>query len=873
VPEIPFGTRISHFEILEKLGRGGMGTVYKARDHRLDRLVAIKVLSGKSSASPDRQARLIQEAKTASALNHPNIVTIYEFDMAGDPMFIAMEYIEGRRLDRLTPQKGLPIADALRFAVPIADALAAAHAIGIVHRDVKPSNIMVTAKGVAKVLDFGLAKVTGREKSQSAAIGEADATITVTPNPTETGALLGTVAYMSPEQAEGKEVDARSDIFSFGVLFYEMLTGCRPFRGDTNLSTLAAIVNQEPRPVTQLAEGLPAELDRVLARCLRKDPARRFQTMADLKVALEELKEEADSGRLTAGVPAPARKRTWLWAVAGAVMMLALVGAWILRRPASGPPERLVTVTSYPGLETQPNFSPDGRQIAFSWDGEKGDNYDIYVKLVGETNALRLTTDPAADSYPVWAPDGKRIAFRRSGAHRGIYTVSALGGAEQKFSDFAASGQMSWSPDGKWLAVSSADPTSAIYFLPAEGGEARRVSIPKAPGFDRSPSFSPDGRQLAYADCTGVDTCDVYLADLGSADVPRGSARRITNQNLTIFGLAWSREGRSVIYSGSRSSGRLFYLWRAEIDGRRPPQRLEIAGPHASDPSVSPVGSRLVFSRNLGDSDIWRYRIGGAAEPLIVSSLTEDNPQFSPDGRRIAFGSDRSGEATDIWVAQADGSKPVQMTTNPGPFQGSPRWSPDGRWIAFESEGEDGHWSVHAMDAGGGRPRRLTQGPSNERLPFWSRDGKWIYFGSDRTGRDEIWRMPFADGTPEQVTKDGGFAANESADGAALFYTKAMSSPLFGRPLSGGAERQLLDWVSYRAFVPVDDGIYYIGRRSDNGQYPLQFFRFSSKTSEVLTNIDGAIGLGLTISPDRTAILFTKSVKSGANLMMIENFR
>ena len=875
MPALSPGSKLSHFEIREKLGEGGMGVVHKALDLRLDRLVAIKVLSEKAAVAPKRQAGLVQEAKTASALNHPNIVTIHEIDTAGELLFIAMEYIEGRTLEQLITQKGLRFADALRYAVPVADALAAAHAIGIVHRDVKPSNIMVSTKGVVKVLDFGLAKLTGREKAPSAApVGEADATVTMTARQTEDGAILGTVAYMSPEQAEGKEIDARSDVFSFGVMLYEMLTGRRPFAGETKLSTLAAIVNQEPRPAKQLVEGLPAELDRVLARCLRKDPARRFQTMADLKVALEELKEESDSGRLMGSVAVPARKRTWLLAAAGALVVLAFAGAWLLLKPAAGSPERLVLVTSYPGDQVLPNFSPDGREIAFSWDGDKGDNFDIYVKLVGETNALRLTTDPAADTAPVWTPDGKRIAFGRSGAHGGIYTVSPLGGAEQKLSDFvpARDDQMSWSPDGKWLAVASNDQTSAIFLLPAKGGEARQVSNPKAPGFDRDPSFSPDGRHLAYSRCGSVFTCDLYVGDLNSAYVPARDSRRITNQSLLIRGVTWSRDGKSVIYGGSRNSASLFYLWRAEIAERRPPQRLEIAGPHAGEPSVSPSGNRLVFSRDLGDVDIWRYRVDGTAEPLIASSLTESNPQFSPDGSRIAFTSDRSGEATEIWVAKADGSKPVQMTNNLGRHQGGPRWSPDGRWIAFDSQTEDGTRCLYVMDANGGKPRRVTAEPSNEAVPAWSHDGKWIYFHSDRTGRNEIWRVPFAGGVAEQVTKQGGWTACESADGTTLFYSKSEYSPLFARPLSGGPERQLLDWVPWRAFVPVEDGIYYVGRPS-NGQYPLQFFRFSSQTSQVLTNIDGQIYTGLSVSPDRTAILFSKTVKFGFNLMMIENFR
>jgi Tol biopolymer transport system component len=224
-------------------------------------------------------------------------------------------------------------------------------------------------------------------------------------------------------------------------------------------------------------------------------------------------------------------------------------------------------------------------------------------------------------------------------------------------------------------------------------------------------------------------------------------------------------------------------------------------------------------------------------------------------------------------VALADGSKPVQMTNNLGRQQGTPRWSPDGRWIAFDSQGEDGHWDIYVMDASGGKPRRITMDPSDENMPLWSHDGKWIYFSSDRTGRGEIWRVPFAGGAAEQVTKEGGFQAYESADGTTLFYTKATSSPLFAKPLSGGGERQLLDWVTQRAFVPVDDGIYYIGKRSDTGQYPLAFFRFSSQTSQVLTNIDGVVQIGLTVSPDRKDILFTKTRAFGSVLMMIENFQ
>ena len=842
------GERLGPYQIVGRVGAGGMGEVWKARDTRLGRDVAIKVCAERFSG------RFRREAQAIAALNHPHICTL--FDVGAD--CLVMEYIEGKPL-----QGPLPLDQVLALGAQIADALSAAHRKHIIHRDLKPANILLTGpKGrpTVKLLDFGIAKL------DPAGWKASDGTLTA--SQTRERTILGTLQYMAPEQLQGRQTDARSDIFSLGCVLYELLAGRRAFEGSDSASISAAILKEEPPPLTApLATGPFARLVR---KCLAKDPDDRWQSASDLR---DELLWIA-SGEAQAGpIPSvPARRRRWQWAVAGALIAFALAGVWFFLRPASGPPERLVTVTTYPGSEIEPSFSPDGRQIAFSWDGEKGDNPGIYVKMVGETNALRLTADPANDGYPVWAPDGKRIAFRRAGSHSGIYTVSTLGGAEQKLSDFATDDQMSWSPDGKWLAVSSGSQESAIFLLPADGGEPRRVSNPKAPGFDRFASFSPDGSRLAYANCKGRFSCDVYVQDLNEAYVPRSSARRITNQHLWLTGLTWSRDGKSVIYSGSYIAHFLPYLWREIVDGRRPPQRLDIAGALAFYPSVSPVGNRLVFSRNLQDFDIWLYRVGGATEPLIVSTLSEFNAQFSPDGSRIAFESDRSGESAEIWVAEADGSKPVQMTSNLGRHQGSPRWSPDGRWIAFDSQGEDGHWEIYVMDESGGRPRRITTGPSDENMPSWSRDGKWIYFHSNSTGSFEVWRRPFAGGVAEQLTKDGANAAYESADGATLFYLKATSSPLFAKPVSGGVERQLLDWVSMKAFVPVDDGIYYIGRRSDNGQYPLQFFQFSSQTSRVLTNINGEISAGLSISPDRTAILFTKTVKAGANLMMIENF-
>jgi serine/threonine-protein kinase len=333
------GKTVSHYRIIEKLGGGGMGVVYKAEDTRLKRTIALKVLPPDRVADPNRKRRFIQEAQAASALNHPNIITIHDIDEAEGVHFIAMEYVQGKTLDRLIARHGLRVNEALKYAVQMAAALAKAHSAGIVHRDLKPTNVMATDDGLVKVLDFGLAKLT-----EAVPTGEAETAATAGPV-TEEGTIVGTVGYMSPEQAEGKPVDARSDIFSFGSVLYEMLTGQRAFQGETKASTIAAILREEPKPLSQVAEGLPREVDRLVKRCLRKDREHRFQTMADLKVALEELKEESDSGELAeapaAGavlVPAPAGRprgallRRWVLLLACAAAVLAIAaGLYLLR--------------------------------------------------------------------------------------------------------------------------------------------------------------------------------------------------------------------------------------------------------------------------------------------------------------------------------------------------------------------------------------------------------------------------------------------------------------------------------------------------------------------------------------------------------------
>ena len=410
-----------------------MGVVYKARDTRLNRSVAIKVLPADKVSDPERKRRFIQEARAASALNHPNIITLYDIGSESGIDFIVMEYVAGKTLDQRIPRKGMRLNEALKLAIQIADALAKAHSAGIIHRDLKPTNVMVTEDGVVKVLDFGLAKLTELVATEG--------TTRTRLSQTEEGMIVGTLSYMSPEQAEGKKVDARSDIFSFGALLYEMVSGQKAFEGDSKLSTLAAILNQEPKPISQLVADVPPDLEKIINRCLRKDPGRRFQHMGDVKVELEELKEDSGSSTLAGTPPAvrPAR-RMWVGAGAALVVVAVAVAVWLFRgsdiKPAAAP--EVVPLTSYAGFERSPSFSPDGNQVAFSWNGEKQDNFDIYVKLIGSPTPVRLTTDPADDLSPAFSPDGRSIGFVRvSKEHATFIVIPAIGGPERIVAEVA----------------------------------------------------------------------------------------------------------------------------------------------------------------------------------------------------------------------------------------------------------------------------------------------------------------------------------------------------------------------------------------------------------------------------------------------------
>jgi len=903
------GKLVGHYRIVETLGEGGMGVVYKARDEHLDRFVAIKILPQEKIADPERKRRFVQEAKSASALNHPNIITVYDIASCDSTDFIAMEYVPGKALNHLIPRRGLPLADALKYAVQIADALAAAHAAGIIHRDLKPANVMITGPeeqgraGVVKVLDFGLAKLV--EKTDNSDLGLTESIRNEEGLSTEQGTIIGTISYMSPEQAEGKKVDVRSDIFSFGALLYEMVTGRRAFQGESKVSTLSAILREEPKPVTQVVEGLPRELERIIARCLRKSPERRFQTAADLKVALEELKEESDSGTLAAA-PLLTKPRRWRLAAIASFLALLCLGAAIVWFGRSSPkpaePLHAFPLTANPGFEREPTFSPDGNQVAFRWNGERQDNADIYVKLIGTGGPpLRLTTDPAADVDPAWSPDGRFIAFLRrlSPEKAAVLLIPALGGPERKITEIYTPDlpgrHLTWAPDNSSLVISDTDNPQepcALFLLSLDTEQRLRLTSPPAQvKADNSPAFSPDGQTLAFSRVIDTGESELYLLTVSGRSSPVGEPKRILMENRDAEYPAWTTDGHAIIFSsGSTEQGS---LWKIVVSGSHSsplkPEQLAPLGANASDAVISHRGNRLVFVNFSYRNSIWRISVSDRrkmktpdapnaeerAASFISSTRSQRSPQFSSNGNRIAFMSNRSGN-WEIWVCDRNGQNAVQVTSFGGPLVTNPTWSPDGERLAFDSD-VNGQWDIFVVSANGGKPQRMTSDPANDGNPSWSKDGRWIYFDSARSGQQQVWKMPANGGDAVQLTRDGGFGPHESPDGKFLYYAKALGyTNLWRVPVEGGTPTKVLESLSTHLNVAfVDSGIYFVPISTTLGS-SIQFLDLNTNRITSVANFEKRLNLGeasgLTISPDGKWLLYTQTDEGGSELMLVDKF-
>ncbi|MCW8984794.1 MAG: protein kinase, partial [Thermoanaerobaculales bacterium] len=735
--------------------------------------------------------------------------------------------------------------------------------------------------GRVKILDFGLAQM-------KVPVDEDAETATLTPEGTVPGTIIGTLGYMSPEQLKGEPADARSDIFALGCVLYEMFGGKAPFLRDSTAETSAAILKEEPAPLSASGAALPAELDRTVRRCLEKSPMARFQSSSDLAYNLRSITTDHAVPMVTATAVTPVRRRRramWIGAGTAALFVAGLFG-WTTLRPSEQdlPPLKTVPLTSFPGEEIHPAISPDGSMVAFVRAGETG-TLDLYVKLIGEGNPL-LLSDTASHAWsPSWSPDGRRIAFYSAILNEdgessfAVESVPALGGPRRQLLTTAEAGPgegLSWSPDGSTLAIVDRevpDDPIAIFLLSLETGGKRRLTTPPADHIgDVCPQFSPDGRTVAFVRHSTELESSVFLVPAEG-----GEPRLLVTGNVFTSGVDWTSDGREIIFSANRpGSPGYFALWRVRVEGGEP--QLLPVGEGGVYPSLSRQRAVMTYQKLSGRGDIWR--IGGPSadgeyrEPsrLISSSTHNSLPRYSPDGSLIAFGSRRSG-FEELWICNSDGSNPTQLTHMDG-GAGAASWSPDGQQVTFTSmEGEN--WDLWAVSPTGGIPRRLTDGDAREASSTWSRDGRWIYFTSNRSSSSyELYRMPAGDGDAIQLTTAGGFFGVESTDGQTLYFTKRSfwEGPygIWRIPVEGGEEVEIHDRGEGSSWEVLESGICYLNLQSDIPT--VEFLDFASGEVRQVAEVQGASMWGFAVSPDGRWVLYQRQERE-SDIMLVENFR
>ena len=825
------GQTLGHYKILEKLGAGGMGEVYLAEDTTLKRQVALKVLPPELAASQERLERFQREAETLAALDHPNIVHIYSVEEVDGVRFLTMQLVEGKRLSELISKSGMPLERIFEIAIPLADALAAAHEKGVIHRDLKPGNIMVTKTGRVKVLDFGLAKLRPE-------LDAGEATALPTEPLTDEGRILGTVPYMSPEQLEGRELEARTDIFSLGVILYEMATGERPFRGDSSLSIISSIIRDTPRAIDTLRPELPHHLARIIRHCLEKEPRRRYQSALDVTNELEDLKTESASGEVwRVRTSPPSRRRAILWgglAAAGVVLIAALaVVFWSLRSeqapgddgpiPGTGTFTNLVFDTATKG---KVSASPDGRFFAYASDA--AGNEDIYLQRIAGGQAINLTEDTLDDDHqPAFSSDGESIAFRSEREGGGIFIMGATGETVRRVTDHGY--YPDWSPDGTKIVLSTSTSTELhrwsgdidhrIWIVDLATGNLRLV-------LDRSammPAWSPDGRWIAFYAVWGSSETEAETQyDLFTVHAGGGAPNAVTEDVHFEHSPAWSPDGRSLYFVSDRGGSR--DLWRVSID--------ELTGKRLGDPERMTSGSSVAHISPSGDGGRVLYTADKAFREIL----------------RVQFDS----------VAEKVAGPPVSITP-PGLQARHPAISADGEWVAFDAEfGHYGSWAIGVVRRDGTGLRQVTDSSSRDLLPDWSPDGQRLAFYSNRSGTSfQGWVVNADGGGLRLLTDTPGFevhAPRWSPDGLQLSMCGIEEEAYLSRADKTWSEEPptqlppLGDGKEY--FCPIAwslEGKFIAGvveRQSTHGfEYLMAVYSFDNRSYQVLTgplpDVDG----------------------------------
>jgi serine/threonine protein kinase/Tol biopolymer transport system component len=707
---------VGSYRVGEVLGGGGMGLVYRAEDTRLGRTVALKFLPPELTRDPVAKARFLQEARAASALDHPNLCTVYDVGETEEhQLYLVMPCYDGETLKRKVERGPLPVAEAVDYALQTARGLAKAHRQGIVHRDVKPANLMVTGDGgdigdigdigdgVVKILDFGIAKLAGEAGL------------------TRTGATVGTPAYMSPEQMRGQDVDGRTDLWALGVVLYEMLAGRRPFLGDHDSALRQAILAEEPEPLARRRPDVPPELERIVRRLLARDPAERYPT-ADAAVADLRLLAGAPSGAMPTQAleSVPARRLVWLWSGgAVALAVLAALGGYLVRSGGAArtaPVQATFTrLTEQEGSETFPSLSPDGNYFVYVRQADG--NADLYLQRVGGGNPIDLTPGtPWDDTQPAFSPDGQQIAFRSERAGGGVFVMGATGESVRRVTDFGFN--PAWSPDGREIAVATEGVTepgtrtsiSQVWRVDLASGSRRLV----ARGDAVQPSWSPHDRRIAY---WGLAAAGAERS-LWTVPAGGGAAVRVNRDRFLNWNPVWSPDGRYLYFISDRSGS--LNLWRIRID--------EDTG-----------------------------RVGGEPEPVTSSSQSIRFLSLDRLGRSVAYATD--DRRSNLEAVAFDPERLVPAGSVAAVLQGTKAVrtvdaSPDGQWLAFDTlpPQED----LFLIRPDGSDLRQLTRDEHRDRIPRWSPDGRRLLFYSDRSGRYEAWTVQPDGSRTEQLTKSSG---------------------------------------------------------------------------------------------------------------------
>jgi Tol biopolymer transport system component/serine/threonine protein kinase len=865
-PDLARGEMLGPYRVETRIGQGGMGVVYRAWDTRLDRRIALKVLRPEQVNDPVHRQRLIREARAASALSHPNIVTVHDVGSDRNIDFIAMEHIDGRTLEEVIPPAGLPPKQALAFAIQIAGALAGAHAAGIVHRDLKPGNVMITREGLVKLLDFGLARKTRLGDGGSG---------TLTLN-TE---IAGTPQYMSPEQIRGEEIDSRSDVFSFGAVLYRMLTGRDCFECASALEAMSAICTADASDRCEAGPPIPPAMESVILHCLEKAREDRFQSARDLGYALEAC--AAPLGPLPTTPAAANRLRSYgLWigalALCSGLSILAAYFYFGAHRAHSSVDGRLFAqITNDAGAEYFPSLSADGKTVVYS--SKAAGNWDIYLQKVGSAEGVNLTRDsPADDTQPAFSRDNRYIAFRSERDGGGIFVMRSDGGGVRRIAD--AGYNPAWSPDGGRIAYAEESITrpedrsgrvSRIWSVDVASG--RKNLLVKDDGVQ--PQWSPNGQFIVYwaIDLDGD-------RDLWTVRASGGTPARLTRDQFLDWDPVWSPDGAWLYFCSNR--GGSMAIWRIPMkessgEARGAPEPIRTPADYPAHLSFSADGRHMAYSQLLTTGRLSSVRFEPAREAIVSepkeivqSSKGISRPSLSPDGKWLAYNSTEQQE--DLFVMSADGSG-LRQLTNGGQRNRGPRWSPDGKQIAFFST-RSGDWEIWTTDAIGSEFRQITNlAGNNVAWPVWSADGKhlaYTLFGLNtfliETGK------PWGDQTPEKLppypgdgqifngwnwSPDGrtlaGFLNRD--DGIALY---SIASRSFRRAAEHGADPV---WLSdSRRLLFLDKG-------------KIHLLDTASGSSRELLSVmpEEVARRGFAVSPDDRHIYFSVSTTE-ADIWMVE---